>query len=101
MRLLAAILSLYFLGLSIMPCMDAERTTAEVVVSQSQWEQAPHQDDCSPFCICNCCGVAVSKLNAAPITLSFPIASGEKIAFSPTFYTDDRYSDIWQPPKIG
>ena len=55
MKAISAILSIYLLGLIVVPCTDVHaisnpNITIEIVNALDQ-----HVDLCSPFCFCDCC----------------------------------------------
>src|SRR5665648_798067 len=61
MKLLAYILSIYFLVLTAIPCVDVPEDHDICKVEQAQ-DATDHQhetDDCSPFCTCQCCTTPV------------------------------------------
>ena len=101
MRFIAAILSFLILSLSVMPCSDAETCD-----EQDKTEQSTHHDhsededdDCSPFCVCGCCG---STYVAHDVTHEFShiLTHFHTNAFSYSFlYSFDYLDTIWQPPK--
>ncbi|NER11836.1 hypothetical protein GWK08_00130 [Leptobacterium flavescens] len=68
MKILAVILSFYFLGLNFMPCSDAlenEKDATEFVSQTDADHDHDHDGDseelCSPFCQCHCCHAHVTS----------------------------------------
>lgn len=102
MKLITFIVSLYFIVLSALPCVDIESG------SLAHSEQGTHSHDkdndlCSPFCICNCCGHFT--LNYAPaITFEIIQVPFEQITTQNSIYTSvfhsNFYGSIWQPPQL-
>lgn len=112
MKYFAAIFSLYFLVLSIIPCTDihateisADRTLNGMLFEQHQ--DCPHekeQDFCPPFCICNCCG----QIFLTPQPFKFGISSLNILhlrEINSFYYAENWQSDylsaIFRPPQLG
>lgn len=103
-RKLKFLLSLYFLVLSCLPCADAEAMDFnDCTVSEHHSDGTHHDDFCSPFCICSCCGsVVFSQQN--PVFLDavhLPVISENKIPGYDSVFISSFFHNIWQPPKIG
>ncbi|WP_396022329.1 DUF6660 family protein [Cerina litoralis] len=104
MKLLAYILSIYFLGLILVPCGD-NATAADLdenfIVSQLDIEHNHgHSDDqCSPFCQCHCCHVNVIYSASNPHQIiTVEISSVQPFHFNRRAL--DFIPSILQPPKI-
>ena len=106
MKLITIILSIYIFVLSATPCVDIETESAAHSASHSSEKDNhshdKHNDLCSPFCVCNCCGQQTLTY-AHTITYDFPVQF-EEIKTSNSIYTSISHSDffgsIWQPPQI-
>ncbi|AWI24784.1 hypothetical protein HYN49_02140 [Flavobacterium pallidum] len=93
-----------------MPCADAEidnvatRTTKTVAGNHSGHDAEKHNDACSPFCICNCCGVQVLNFTA-PLAFNIPDAAVNVTSKLEILYKSHMASmfsgSIWQPPQIA
>ncbi len=76
-RVLAILLSFYLFALTTYECQD----TASLHTSQNEITQVErtHQhdhhegDQCSPICVCDCCGMVVSNHTVEFIELLYPI----------------------------
>jgi len=103
MKFFTAILSLYILILTVIPCVDMVKDNAvqKIEFSTDTAQNLPVDiDQCSPFCTCNCC--------VTPIVMQTYI-----IQFTCFYYTQNRPSEytshyhssmgssIWQPPQLG
>ncbi|MCC7244415.1 MAG: hypothetical protein IT269_01945 [Saprospiraceae bacterium] len=111
MKFFCYIFSLYFLALSTMPCTDVHDMNPAAgnelaSISTNSHENCPHEkgnDDCSPFCVCSCCGH--NFLETRPVKWIFqPPTFFEykgKCSFS---YSRDWQSEylksIFRPPKV-
>ncbi len=104
-RLLAAILSIYFVSLSLFPCGDS----TECVVSPDQVTVSmadEHQDHkhaselCAPFCHCACCSSPVF-LHKTILTAGIFEISKDFTVFPEISYHPNNFHTIWQPPKIS
>ncbi|MCH4830183.1 MULTISPECIES: DUF6660 family protein [Flavobacterium] len=110
MRLLYIILSIYFLVLSGLPCLDMiehDISMAKDLQSDQHSKNHSHKEDddlCSPFCVCNCCGIQVlvyqSIISYDLETFSIIKTENKESLYKSVFYTN-FYNNIWQPPKIG
>jgi hypothetical protein len=102
MRTVASILSFLILSLSIIPCSDAETCEEEKAggVETSHDHSEDEDDNCSPFCVCGCCG---NTYVVQEVTHGFShIATAfHSSVFSYSFlYSFDYLDAIWQPPKF-
>jgi len=103
---ITAILSIYLIMLSSMPCADLEDNSAVHKTSQFSSEQnhshEKQSDLCSPFCSCNCCGAQVLSYQAN-IIFEFPVKSAIISLQLPSYnsvFTSNFFGSIWQPPQI-
>lgn len=101
----------YLLILSVQPCRDSllpRDGQGHVIQKVAHIDQSPSDsrdesnDECSPFCVCSCCGI-----NPVPtIVFSVPVTipKGHEIApqvfpqYTTPYQLTHSYS-IWQPPK--
>ena len=106
MKFLAFSLSLFFMVLTMVPCSDAASgfgdkvcVAEDVHLEQSQDE---HTDLCTPFCVCNCCGMsmAVSQIKKLLPEKIFLLVKAD-ITESGYGYSLLFNAGVWQPPKIG
>ncbi|WP_313581298.1 DUF6660 family protein [Chishuiella sp.] len=109
MKLIIFILSIYMLALSLSPCNDAYKefnrnSTKEQSKVDEIKSQDIHEDFCSPFCSCSCCGtVARTDFNFNSIEIKepkFQITDKLKFPLIDTDLYSHFYGNIWQPPKI-
>ncbi|HLA55950.1 MAG TPA: DUF6660 family protein [Flavobacterium sp.] len=107
MKWLNVIFSIYLVALACLPCADMETdcqntATTKSVTADNHDNSSQHNDLCSPFCICNCCGAQVLNF-APPISFTFTILpdliSTSEIAYKPLF-TSTFTGSIWQPPQL-
>lgn len=102
MKLARYILSLYILMLSCLPCADIETDFGnETTVAQSHEKE--HTDNCSPFCICSCCGNQIAFESQTLVLLPqihFFTEKNKSDNYTPQFVSN-FYGNIWQPPKIS
>ncbi len=67
MKYLAYILSLFILLSSLQPCQDigdsfSSDTSISLINYDQQDHSTEHQDSCSPFCSCSCCGITSTHI---------------------------------------
>lgn len=107
-KLTASILSLLLLLLSCLPCADGINNSvankqANFADNHTNHDTDKHTDSCSPFCICNCCGVQV--LNFTPTLLFYPAETVTAFIAKPQIVYKSHLASmfsgsIWQPPQI-
>lgn len=103
MKLVAYLLCFIIISMQSMPCGDtfySAEGTARISVTQDNHADAPqHNDQCTPFCSCNCCQTMVVKVN---------FNSLEKIPHAQPLNNREYrlprvaslYYPIWEPPKL-
>ena len=109
-KILTTIFAFYFVLLAAMPCADRASANNEHIIAietidaHHTHESHTHELDlCSPFCVCNCCGVHIMSLKTVVLYESQPM-----VAFSTTSistYKAEFFSkfsnSIWQPPQLN
>ncbi|MBC6995058.1 hypothetical protein QWY85_12040 [Neolewinella lacunae] len=112
MRLLTRILSLYILLLAFVPCQDnffliSNEAPAAVHAENPEHEHpdSEHEDHCTPFCICACCGAV---LDAPPTLLTLeeeptPLPpKGSTLPRAVQNWNPGSYANgSWQPPRFA
>lgn len=104
-KFLSAILSIYFLALTVMPCADQQLIPirGELAHTHNEADHSGHdhssdEDLCSPFCVCQCCHTDVVyfeklELVAAEIELTSTVPEFKGRLLSP--YPES----LLQPPR--
>jgi hypothetical protein len=90
-----------------MPCSDNDDCKYEHKEKTSNFATTDHSDhdsdteNCSPFCMCACCGQSFSNsfVNFS-LSLNSPV-SLEKFPIYNASFVSEVYLSIWQPPKIS
>jgi hypothetical protein len=103
MKALSVILSFYVLVLTTVPCID--RPFDKDIHQSGQAGNAAHNhendtDQCSPFCVCNCCGSQVLSIETILISSILPLNKEHVFWYASTFKSN-LFHSIWQPPKIS
>ncbi|SEQ57099.1 hypothetical protein [Neolewinella agarilytica] len=103
--------AVYLMALALVPCQDeyalvAPDAPAAVHAANSEHEHhddSEHQDHCTPFCICACCGAFLDSptelLPQIVAALPLPPAGTTQPAYSPTWKPLQYASGNWQPPR--
>ena len=107
MKFFAFIFSFYILALSCMPCTDKDDCKYEVQTNVSKFATTNHSqhdndtENCSPFCVCACCGQNVTTI-FYPVDFAYftPVATKTFPVYTASFVLE-VYFNIWQPPKIS
>ena len=107
MKIVSFIFSLYLLTLSFMPCTDGEDCKDETQSQTSTFATTDHSnhdndtENCSPFCVCACCGQNITTLFYPVDFLSFKPVSKQVFSVYTSAFVSEVYFNIWQPPKIS
>ncbi|MGV8992561.1 MAG: DUF6660 family protein [Flavobacterium sp.] len=107
MKILTIIFAVYFVLLAAKPCADRVSSNFEqTIVVEMNNDQDSHSHDldlCSPFCICNCCGVHIMNLKTVILFESLPMVAFSKTPIST--YRAEFFpifsNSIWQPPQLN
>jgi len=106
MRIFSFILLLYLTALSIVPCTDgmpqsSNYSHVEFSITEHDHNHSDHQDDCTPFCVCACCGSIIILATVQPMVESKSEISTDYL-FNYTFEYSFDYSDgVWHPPSLS
>ncbi|NND76986.1 MAG: hypothetical protein HKN39_02240 [Flavobacteriales bacterium] len=108
MRILSFILAILFFGISALPCADSEAEVQQmsethIHISDTESDHSHsgnenHKDGCSPFCICSCCGMAIT---IPPVVDSECTPFFATIDHRTIWLTDNSFAHltaVWQPP---
>ncbi len=94
---------MYILVLSLAPCGDSVECGERNKTEKSHNSHKHENENCTPFCICTCCGQPVASNINYPVvqTVSKPEIFNKSVAiYNQTFFP--KYcANIWQPPKIS
>jgi hypothetical protein len=90
-----------------MPCADtAEKCLKSNEATTSQTgnhkESQEHNETCSPFCICACCGHQAA-FNIFPASIKYikPFKAEKQTPVYNQNIVSAYYGNIWQPPKLS
>ena len=101
MRLFAFILSIFLLGLSVVPCADEARPdSTEISILNADGDHDPESDDdhCSPFCVCQCCH-SHFVVNHVSYPNLISIHNMVEITVYLAFFSKGCLDSILQPPQ--
>lgn len=85
------------------PCSDAKTCdeTDKVVTTDHHDHSEDEDDNCTPFCFCNCCGVAFTVNVNAPF-FSFAETPLKAYIFHYKFnYSHEHLENVWHPPTVS
>ncbi|HQX56034.1 MAG TPA: hypothetical protein PLP07_08910 [Pyrinomonadaceae bacterium] len=107
MRVLTFSLVLYIFVLAVQPCADSCGVISggeqNIVAGTSVdlYYSDVNGDECSAFCMCSCCGVAVApkSIHIPTYLRSKSLVVRRETADLSVGYVSDDHSSIWQPPK--
>jgi hypothetical protein len=89
-----------------MPCADAqiniENGKASMYATRNATSDKHFGDNCSPFCICNCChtNVFYRTLDSVENNVVTLFTEKKTIEYNSTLFSD-FHNSIWQPPQIS
>jgi hypothetical protein len=101
-RSFAFILSLFLLGLSVIPCADevnAESVEITSVNTDGDHDHESDEDLCSPFCVCQCCHSHFVANHAYYPNLISLVQVIQKTEYN-AYFTNGYLDSILQPPQV-
>jgi hypothetical protein len=81
---------------------SSAHNATKITEAHSDHSHSKLNDQCSPFCICSCCGVQVLSY-AVSINFDFPVMTALIKSPLPDYtsvFASNFYGSIWQPPQI-
>ena len=106
MRLIITILTFYLMVLSSLPCSDGsnqcEDAIPKIETVQSHDHNKDSDDNCGPFCYCNCCSISITTYHFKPFEIKQPkpILVVKKITLRDFTLIPFYSGSIWHPPKF-
>lgn len=107
MKLSCYLFSFYMLLLTCTPCADTYEDylkSKESIISQTDDRNTnkEHNETCSPFCICTCCGHQTPfNILAALIKYTKAFKVDKQFTIYNQSIVSSYYGNIWQPPKLS
>lgn len=110
MRIASFILALFVCGLAVMPCTDTissnhDYSETEIVShlddSAHDHNHGDEEDDCPPFCACQCCGIHVLGPNNSLAELIESKVNDTYVIHYSFNYSYDFLGGIWHPPSVS
>ena len=87
------------LAITVAPCSDFHESKNTERTEKHNHSEDEHHDDCSPFCVCDCCSISV--VNSEMIVELEEKTSKSIVYFHYSFdYSFDYYFNVWNPPKF-
>lgn len=89
-----------------MPCTDgmpknSNHSDIEVSAEEHDHNHSDHQDDCTPFCVCVCCG-SIITLPIVQVMEGARVETSSNYLFHYTFdYSFDYSEGVWHPPSLS
>ncbi len=105
-KLYVYFMAIHILILGLVPCSDMHTEYKDISKKNEFTQNHNHEEDkddeCSPFCICACCGNSISILNFEPLNISklLNFFINQKVAFGKFSFICSFFGNIWQPPKL-
>ncbi|AFL79542.1 hypothetical protein Aeqsu_0010 [Aequorivita sublithincola DSM 14238] len=103
MKILAIILSVYFLALNFVPCNDIEPASGDSQIEKIADYNNDHNhetaDLCSPFCHCQCCQVPTIDNNTIVFEPLTQTVSKEPFTHFESFW-EEIPNAFTQPPRV-
>jgi hypothetical protein len=103
MKFIAVLLSVYTIFLVCLTCADSGTNSASQCSLSKSESSGHHEDVCSPFCICSCCGSQVISQIGETIFYfrAFSFVSDKNIAAAVPVFISGFFGSFWQPPKLS
>ena len=108
MRLLCLLFSIIILLQSGLPCKDEaihpvvtqfSKTHKTSDINKGKKSESDQKDDCSPFCVCNCCSTSYVQQIHSVLAVPFLNYKSDYPSPKPSKFTDVSLP-VWQPPKL-
>jgi len=102
-KIFAALLAFYLLALFVMPCAgdcDSDEHQAYVTQESTQHHAEHENDNCSPFCSCDCCSSILSIVHASQLYAFIPSVE-KKFSLETHAFVLAFSDDCWQPPRLA
>jgi len=100
---LAVFYLIFVVLLSVLPCSDeleAQEFTQHTIVKVDHDKARGNAENCSPICLCSCCGQSVVEPQFATFQSKTVAFKGENQISTHQFSLQQRADNIWQPPKF-
>ncbi|MFA6276289.1 MAG: DUF6660 family protein [Pedobacter sp.] len=104
MKNLAVFYLIFVVLLSVLPCSDelaAQEFTQQAVVKVDHDKAKGSAENCSPICLCSCCGQSVVEPQFVAFQTKITTFKVENEISTHQFSLEQRAKNIWQPPKFG
>lgn len=100
MKIFAIILSLTIFSMSLVPCADGAVSIHDDASVVDENHDQHEEDDCTPFCSCDCCSVSVT-VPQIPILPVVEVEQNYYFSFLYSFhYSFDYEQGVWRPPNF-
>jgi hypothetical protein len=83
------------------PCADSTADERTVIEYSDDADHPNHpEDDCSPFCSCACCGLAMFfEMHETSMEIAVKLIIEHLFNYQPPF-TKSYHSSVWHPPAL-
>ena len=102
MKLVVTILTIYLTSLSVFPCADTltdKDCESEIHLHDAEDNHSDTEDDCSPLCQCQCCGVQMTTTQSGNISVISVDTSDLNFAYYKHF-GNEFLNTPFQPPQV-
>ena len=106
MKMFYFLFSIYFFFVFTMPCGDvaecnekAKASPASVELITNHASHEHQEENCSPFCVCSCCGATVISITNNIHKISIAAVLIDPFFTQPASEITEVAVTIWQPPK--
>jgi len=82
------------------PCSDMEACDGHMVEHSENHQPTDHQDNCSPFCVCACCGVSIEFTPAYNQSESVFALCSDPFSQYELLYAFSYKKRIFHPPLV-
>ena len=88
--------------LSALPCNDEieNQDASFSQISKVEQKKSQEAENCSPICLCSCCGQSVVEPQFIGFEINIPTVDLENKISNYHFSLEQRAQTIWQPPKL-
>lgn len=102
MKIISFILAVIILMLAVTPCSDGETCDDQQVAMTFEHDHSQdHNDHCTPFCTCLCCGAHITSNEVIAFEILREDPNFEYSNFYSFDYSFDFLNAIWHPPTFS
>ena len=86
--------------LAVTPCTDGQECGMDLIENKAH-DHSDHEDNCTPFCTCHCCGITASYVDILHLKKIEPNNNFHYSIHYNFTYAHDHFGSVWHPPILN